>query len=507
MNRRRVLHWAGATALSVLLVIGGVILGWRLAQESHDETRIGRVALEVNPALRGGIEAFVPVAAWGVRVDAFDAPFRLRAELRSLNRGALLRAAEGDREILEVTERQLRDAATTALVRAGIWGTAVTLILLVLATFLWRDLRPRWALLAIGSAVLVALTGATVLRAHATLDSSSFNRPTYFAQGDEISRILDLAGDSRVTSGYGSEFASIVRSISTVLAVDGGQRPPGVEMYAGSDLHGNALVVGPIADIVGDLPLLLVGDFGQRGNEAEAALLAPRVAALGRRVIAVSGNHDSVRLMQRLADEGVTVLGERGRLSREGVYEPPPVIDIDGVGVAGYRDPLEYAGEDPLAPDRPVTASGFDDPAAEVRRWRRNLIVWFRGLRGSPDVVMIHQNGLAEWLAERLWRRGYRDPLTIVTGHNHRQHIERFGSVVVVNGGTMGAGGIFGAGVESIGLAHLMFNRSGDLRTADLIAVEPFSGAAQATRIVVDTLCPDEPRCRIEPPSYQAPDE
>jgi hypothetical protein len=108
---------------------------------------------------------------------------------------------------------------------------------------------------------------------------------------------------------------------------------------------------------------------------------------------------------------------------------------------------------------------------------------------------MIHQQSLAILLAEALDKAGYARALTIATGHTHEQKLEKIGSTVVVNPGTLGAGGVFDAGQQEIGLAHLRFDDDGSLRSAELISVEPFSGAARATRIVIDSLCPSEDRC------------
>ena len=51
-------------------------------------------------------------------------------------------------------------------------------------------------------------------------------------------------------------------------------------------------------------------------------------------------------------------------------------------------------------------------------------------------------------------------------------------------------------------LAEELFER--DYRrdlTIDLIAIKPFSGQAQASRVVIDAVCGDEDRCSFEPPT------
>ena len=98
--------------------------------------------------------------------------------------------------------------------------------------------------------------------------------------------------------------------------------------------------------------------------------------------------------------------------------------------------------------------------------------------------------------------------MTIVTGHDHRQHIDRYGPINVVDGETVGAGGIFDAGTAFAGFAELHFDESDPvLRAVDLVAVEPFSGRGRGSRVVIDTLCPDEERCSYTPldPAIETP--
>jgi predicted phosphodiesterase len=493
-------RWLGLVAVSAALVVLGTLAGWRLAGPVTTETAIGRVSLEINPSLSGDATAFVPLADWGFRADAFDAPFEVSAELRSLDRRALGRAAEGDLSVLTATEDDLSGALREVALRATAWGLGAAAVLLVLATMLWRRLRPRWALLALGAGVAALGAGATALAAQASFDARAFESPTYFARGAELQRILEIAEDERVSSEYGSTFASVLRSVSAVLTDAPAGEVATRDLYVASDLHGNALVVGPLSDLVGDAPLLLAGDFGQRGGEAESAALAPRVAALGTRVVAVSGNHDSSELMRRLDAEGVTVLEADGPLGAEGEEADEPVIDVDGLTVAGFPDPLQWRGAgDP--PSRPVTFDDLDDPEQAFGDATEDLVEWFDALPERPDVVVVHQNALAQALALELHERGDDTvPLTIVTGHDHRQHVERYGGIVVVDGGSVGAGGVFDAGRAPIGLARLHFEPVGSaLGSVDLIAVEPFSGQAQASKVVINSMCPEEESCSFEP--------
>ena len=72
-------------------------------------------------------------------------------------------------------------------------------------------------------------------------------------------------------------------------------------------------------------------------------------------------------------------------------------------------------------------------------------------------------------------------PLAILTGHTHAQRVDLIGPVTVVDSGSVGAGGPFGAGKDDIGLAVLHFSEDpGALRSADLASIDPRDGSAQA---------------------------
>jgi hypothetical protein len=55
-----------------------------------------------------------------------------------------------------------------------------------------------------------------------------------------------------------------------------------------------------------------------------------------------------------------------------------------------------------------------------------------------------------------------------------------------VDGGTVGAGGPFAIGVQTVGLAEVHFSEVGEPLAVDLIEVEPLSGNARASRITLD---------------------
>lgn len=483
----------------LVVVIVGMLVGWRLAGPSETETELGRVAFNVYPSLNGEAEAYVPLADWGMRADAFDAPLKLKAEIRALDRPGLLTAAGGDPDVLTATEDELRSGAQAAILRTLAYGVAVTILLGVAVALVWRSRRRRGWIVAWAAIGSVAFAAFVIVLAERTFDPQSFEHPTYYARGSELAQILTLVERERERSGYSTTVERALRGFSAYLAGSGQSGAEQTrELVLASDLHNNAMMLDPLESYVGKRPLLFAGDAGQDGNEAEVKTLAGPIAAISDRVIAVSGNHDSEALMNGLDAAGATVLDERSGLGR-----------VAGLTVAGYDDPLVWKRADGPAdnPGRIFSFNEMDDSEQLYRQAERRLFGWFDGLERKPDIVLVHQNGLAQALARHLWRQGYAEPLTILTGHDHKQHIDRYGQIVVVDGGTVGAGGLFGAGEEFVGLAQLHFDAAEPvLRSVDLIRIEPLSGQAQAERVVIDSLCPDASadRCSVEPQSLQA---
>jgi predicted phosphodiesterase len=467
----------------IVLALSGLWLGIRLAGPVSHDTRLGVVSLRVTPALNGTVDVFVPIANWGVRANAFSAPLELHVEPRSANRQAIIAAAAGDDRILTRAREDASAAASHALVRALLWGIAGAVVIgLVLALILGaRGRRRRAALLGLATVLLAAaIGGAALLRAEATFDANAFENPRFYARGAELAQLLKVAEKAQSEGlGYSS---AVDRTLSGYASlVQAGARfdrvpatPPAILM---SDLHGNTLVLDALARLAkGAGPIFFVGDFGQAGTDAEARLLVRRVAAIGHPLVAVSGNHDSALFMRALEVAGATVLTEDRGVRR-----------IGGLRVAGYSDPLESRSGPPNDPRRIFSFAERPDGDAEFAAAEQRIITWFRGLEPRPDVVLIHQNGLAQGLARALAKAGDTGaPLLILTGHDHKQHVDVYGNVLVADAGTVGAGGIFGAGRAPIGIAQIHFDLgTPQLRAIDLVEFEPVSGMAHADRVVV----------------------
>jgi Calcineurin-like phosphoesterase superfamily domain len=474
----------------VALALTGVAVGLRVASPGEYDTQLGRVSVRVEPAAHGQVEAYIPLADWGVRFHAFRAPMRLHLEPRTVERDVVLRAASGERAPVRATEAGLQTAVRRTVFRTlrfALGGAAVVALVLGLALAAFGVRRRR---LLIGAPVaVVALAalacGATLQRAQATFDEGALDHPTYYARGAELVQLLDAAANARKAGdGYASKVQGAVGGFASLLTdPSAGRLDDTRPALLASDLHNNRVALDSLDAYARDKPVFFVGDFGNTGSAPESRLLAPGVAGLGRRVVAVSGNHDSDTLMRALARRGVTVLTRDGILRPDGSHGAA-TTDVDGLVVAGFDDPLEWRSPNPDDPRRIFSFSELPDPEQAVEQAQRELLRWYERLPRRPDVVLVHQNGLAQWLAKTLMDRGVTRPLTILTGHDHRQHVTTYGPVAVVDAGTVGASGIYGVGRDQVGLGDLHFAPEGDLEAADLIAVEPVSGAAQAQRVV-----------------------
>jgi hypothetical protein len=164
--------------------------------------------------------------------------------------------------------------------------------------------------------------------------------------------------------------------------------------------------------------------------------------------------------------------------------------------VAGYPDPLEARAGDPGDPGRVFSFADRPNGDVAYAAAQQKLLDWFDSLPEAPQVLLVHQNGLSQFLARTLQARGYRRRLVILTGHDHRQHIDSYGNVLVVDAGSVGAGGVFGASKTPVGFANLNLSDPGPLDSVDLVRVQPFTGSAQADRVVLNVEDP----CRAEQP-------
>ncbi|MCK9249548.1 MAG: metallophosphoesterase [Solirubrobacteraceae bacterium] len=450
---------------------------------------VGQVRLSIDPGHRGALDVYVPLVDWGIRYESIRFPARLHVDLRTVDRRAAVRLAQGGSIDVRRVQDEARDAIAAYLRQAIVVTTLGALLLGLLVALAVRGRRGPplrvTAAVAAGASLLVAVLLVTLLPPRGDLDE-----PQYYAYGPDIPRALQVLEDLQRSTGVldqelDQQLVGLARLVS-----DPASRTPlrdAPHLTIASDLHNNVLATSLLGRVAGSGPLLFVGDLTDRGSAVEAALLR-RVVDLGDPFLFVSGNHDSDTLTRSLARRGAIVLTEDGPLDRDG--DPPRprsdadrVVRVDGIRIAGYADPTERR-----------RAEGFRDrydDAGPTEAQQTAFADWAERLADRADVIMVHQPAMLDVLRER-WREDppRRAPVLVV-GHTHRASLEREGPVTIVNGGSIGAGGSGGLAEASaaIGIARLVYRMTDGRFTplaADLVAVDPGTGSATARRERLD---------------------
>jgi predicted phosphodiesterase len=483
---RGLIRTAVLVVLCAALGLAGSFVALRAVSPQSSDVRLGTVDVHVVPATQGEVDVYVPVVDWGVRARPYRAPVAVELEFRSLDRDAALTALRTggsadasltglETELHDAVAGSLRRAAGLALLGGLVGGLLAGAVAGALGRRRWLALGPAAGLAAAFATVLV--TGIGVSR----FDYDALREPTFYAHGEELPRLLAFservlaAGDA-----YGDSYGEAVAGLTRLIAVAGerGEEPAAIDrsVVVASDLHSNVLVLPALEGFTDGNPVFLVGDLTQRGTRYESGIVSG-VAGLGSPVVAVSGNHDSRPLMLAAAREGVVVLTRSGRLLADGTTDGEPVASLAGLRVAGWDDPAESATG---------TFQGrlLELKERALRDEQRELLAWFDDLPERPDVVLVHRHSLAHALLDRLAAVGG-DPVLVLTGHDHHQHVETLGPHVLVDGGSVGAGGAFGVGEEPSGFAVVHLDSAEEPRAVDLVEVEPVSGAASAERVVI----------------------
>src|SRR3954447_11190185 len=84
--------------LAVLAVIAATLTGGYLALVTFHQERtlsVGAIRLSVSPRHRGALDLSVPLVDWGARFEAIRLPARLRVDLRTVDRNAVAKVANG----------------------------------------------------------------------------------------------------------------------------------------------------------------------------------------------------------------------------------------------------------------------------------------------------------------------------------------------------------------------------------------------------------------------------
>jgi predicted phosphodiesterase len=474
----RTVRSAAAVALVVIAVLGGGLLA--LATYSAERgLSVGRIEVSVQPFHTGALDIYVPLVDWGARFGAVRFPARLSIDVRTVNREAAQRLAEGQLPDVEAVRDEARDGVASYLrelillvLLCGLGAGAVV----ALAVRGHGAPRLRWLF---GTVAGVALAGGLAL-ALLLPPRGEISDPEYYANGPDIPvalRAVEQAqGSARaISEELNEQLVGLARLVS-----ESSRRPAGGlrSFVLASDLHNNLLALPALDRAVGSRPLFFAGDLTSSGSPFEFSLVR-RIVRLGHPLVFVSGNHDSDVLVRRMALAGGIVLTQRGRLRADGSYGRV-VVRVRGLRVAGYADPFERRASERFR------ARGEPQPDEEQREKFRD---WLEPLVGRVDVVLVHEPQLAEDAAEELRAAGPTRPLVLLTGHTHISSFQASRNFVELNGGTVGGGGTGNLEkTQPFGLAVLTYTREGGFEpeAADLVEIDAHQGSARAERFRVE---------------------
>jgi predicted phosphodiesterase len=470
----RTIRSVAAVALVVIAVLGGGLLALSTYSAERDLS-VGRIELSVQPFHPGALDLYVPLVDWGARFSAVRLPARLSIDVRTVDREAAQRVAEGQLPDVEAVRGEARDAVASylreLLLLVFLVGLAVGLVV-ALAVRGHGAPRLRWLFCAAGGTALAACLALALLLP----PRGEIADPEYYANGPDIPvalRTIEQAqGSAReISEELNEQLVGLAQLVSASSRRTQGDLRGAV---VASDLHNNLLALPALDRAVGSRPLFFAGDLTSSGSPFEFTLVR-RIVGLGHPFVFVSGNHDSDALVRRLALAGGIVLTERGQLRADGTYGPV-VVRVRGLRVAGYSDPFERRARDHFR------ARGEPRPDAEQREAFRD---WLRPLLGRVDVVMVHEPQLAEDAAEELRRIPPRRPLVLLTGHTHTSSFRSSTNLVELNGGTVGGGGTGNLEKsQPFGLAVLIYAREDGFEptAADLVEIDAHGGSARAER-------------------------
>jgi len=310
----------------------------------------------------------------------------------------------------------------------------------------------------------------------------AIDNPQYYAHGPDIPAALKAVEDATTTGRVlDQELNAQLVGLARLVIAPASRRPLTAlpQVTLASDLHNNILALPALDHAAGGGPLFFPGDLTDSGTPFETKLVR-RVVRSGHPFVFVSGNHDSDVLTHQLVAEGAIVLTQRGQLEPHDRYGPQ-IVTVAGLRVAGYSDPFMRLRRSRFrAVQNPVPT-----PAQQLAFW-----LWLKPLVGRVDVVMVHEPALAAQAISELRAVPPARPLVILVGHTHKAAVEHFGTVTVLNGGTIGAGGPTNlAEQDKLGLARLTFalRPTFDPLAADLVQIDPNSGSATAVRERLDT--------------------
>ena len=117
----RTVRSALAVALVVIAVLGGGLLALATYSAERDLS-VGRIELSVEPFHPGALDLYVPLVDWGARFSAVRLPARLKIDVRTVDRDAAERVANGELPDVRAVRHEARDAVASYICASCCWS-------------------------------------------------------------------------------------------------------------------------------------------------------------------------------------------------------------------------------------------------------------------------------------------------------------------------------------------------------------------------------------------------
>src|SRR5688500_10230919 len=132
----------------VVATLGGALVAFSTYTAERDVS-VGTVRISIEPFDSGALDLYAPIVDWGVRFPVVRMPARVKVDIRSVDREAVARVAEGGEVDVKELRGDAEDAIASYLRELIALTLAAALLLGTLAALALRaaDVRLRWLLL------------------------------------------------------------------------------------------------------------------------------------------------------------------------------------------------------------------------------------------------------------------------------------------------------------------------------------------------------------------------
>lgn len=435
--------------LQFLLICLGVLLSIQL----FSGTDFHSLSVVVNLNVKVGHPAYTSVVippVGEIRARTHLVPLRLNLELKNVNLALLRGIVFSTPESMDAIYSELANGFKrliyyfiAKLLLLGTSGAVVSLYLLGA-----RDGKSLLVGGLIGFLFVSVLTGLMYF----SYDLQAFEQLEYEGIIEAAPWALDLAWQTlSQVEELGNRIQTLARNLYSVLERLEQLGP--LSLVQGdlvavhvSDIHNNPVAYDFLKQIVESFPVQVIfdtGDLTDWGTTLEAEVTA-RIAELKIPYVFVSGNHESLEVLERLAELDNVIVVE---------HSVTKILDLVIVGVS------DLAATNLL----PAPAS-IDDLAKQAE----NINNYWSEIEERPDILMVHNHRVAKAIKPGLF------PL-VLYGHTHVLELEQIDGTIYNNAGTTGAAGIRGFQTREplpYSLSLLYFSRN----EQDKLAVQAIDG-------------------------------